>query len=730
MTVMTTGEHEGRRTRAAWVLAATLTVVGAGLLPLLQDPRYYFYGDTQAAYYGWWFHLGQQVREGAWPILDLQSWRAGNFIAEGQWGLFSPLVIGIGLLATATGNVLLLATVVKLALILTGALGVFALVRSYQAPSAAAYIAAVAAPMGGMTQYLELPSWAAGLMIWALLPWVWWAIRRTMLGSANPFPALFLGYLLVTVGYVYGTIMLILVILACLLDTWVARDKVAALRVFGIGVVCGLVAAAVYLPGILSVGVTVRGDEVGLGGFGGKFTTDPLAMFTSVLPTASVHGTSLHLRPYAYAVWFLPVLLWLDFAKLRKTWRPLAGLFFVAVVTLLVVDGPSRLGPLRWPLRLQTFLVQMLVVLCVVLVSRYVVRRPSRARLGASLVWVLLAGVVAVFRAPGVWTGHLVSVAVVGLGLALLWRMLGADRRPLPALAAVAGAFTIMLFVVQHLSYPAPPSPERNMPARVAGYQQQLPEAAGDVMLIGDQVPGIMSEPAQTRDLLAGSAWYLNPHPVQNTYTTISFRAYYDRYCINYIGATCPEALDALFSTEPTTGKRRVDLLSLSTLLLVRADFPDSRLQAPPAGWHVAGSTRWSVTWVRGHPVPTAGGPVWASDGTAVSQVSSDDRTLRLQVGRVPVGGGRVVLSRLAWPGYDTDTGHLADPVDDYLVTLDLPESAAGKTVTVHFSPPGWALEVTCWWIGVLAGLGWSVGRLFKRRLRLAHGSPTATPRG
>lgn len=714
MTVMTTGERKGRRTRAAWVLAVAVTLVGAGLAPLLQDPRYYFYGDTQAAYYGWWFHLGQQVRDGNWPILDLQSWRAGNFIAEGQWGLFSPLVIGIGLLATVTGNVLLLATAVKFALTLVGSLGVFALVRSYQAPFAAAYVAAVAAPMGGMTQYLDLPSWGAGLMIWALLPWVWWAIRRTMLGSTNPFPALFLGYLLVTVGYVYGTIMVILVILACLLDTWVARDKAAALRVFVIGVVCGLVATAVYLPGILSVGVTIRNSE--FGGLGGKFTTDPLAMFTSVLPTASVHGTSLHLLPYGYAVWFLPVLLWLDFAKLRKTWRPLAGLVLITVVTLLIVDGPSRMGALRWPLRLQTFLVQMLVVLCVVLVSRYVVRRPSRARLGASLLWVLLAGVVAVFRAPSFWAAHLVSVALVGLGLGLLWRMLGADRRRLPALAAIAGAFTVVLSVGQYLYYPVPPSPERNMPAHLADYQEQLPNAVGDVMLVGDQVPGLAAEPAQTRAFLTGSAWYLNPHPVQNTYTAISFETYYDRYCISYTGATCPEALDALFSTEPTTGKRRVDLLAVSTLLLVRADFPDSRLQAPPAGWHVAGSTRCSVTWVRDHPVPTAGGPVWASDGTSVSQVSSDDRTLRLQVGRVPVGGGRVVLSRLAWPGYDTDTGHLASPVDDYLVTLDLPESSAGKTVTVHFSPPGWALEVTCWWIGVLVGLGWSVGRLLKRR--------------
>lgn len=697
-----------------WALAAAVTVLAAAAVPLLHDARYYFHGDTQSAYVGWWFHLGEQVRAGDWPLLDVQSWRAGNFVAEGQWGLFSPLIIGLGLLATEVGNVLVLATVVKIALMLTGALGVFALARSYDVPGPGAYVAAVAAPMGGMTQYLDLGSWAAALVIWALLPWVWFAIRRTMLLGANPFPPLLLGYLLVTVGYVYGTIMLALVLLACLLDARLARDRAATLKVLGIGVVCGLVATAVYLPGVLSVGVTIR--DSGVGGFGGKFTTDPLAMLTSLLPSASVPGTSETLLPYAYAAWFLPVLLWADVAQLRSRWRPLAGLFLMTALTLLVVVGPSQLGPLRWPLRLQTFLVQLLVLLCVVLLSRCVQRPLSRRRLLVGMAWVGLAAVVAVVRAPDLWAAHLVGTVLVMLGLGLLWvawRWWGAGVGP----ATVAGVFTIGLCVVQHAFFPVPPSPERNLPAQVADYRGQLPAgAAGDVMLVGDSELGIMADPAQTKAFLTGSAWYLNPHPVQNTYTTISFQRYHDLYCINYLGSTCPEALDALFSTEPTTGVDRVDLLRVSTLLLVRADFPEQRLQSPPPGWHVAGSTEWSVTWVRDRPMPTAGGPVWESAGVSVSTLSSDDRGVRLRVDRVPHGGGQVVLSRMAWPGYDTDTGELADPVDGYLVTVDLPESAAGRTVTVHFSPPGWVVEVASWWCGVLIGLGWSVWRLPRRR--------------
>ncbi len=699
------------------------------LILILGNDRYFFSGDTQAAYYGWWYHLGQEVRAGHWPMLDPHAWRAGNLMAEGQWGLFSPLSIGIGLLATMSSGVLVLASMVKVALVCAGSLGMFALVRSYDGPPPMAYFAGVAVPMGGMTQYLDLPSWAAGLTIWALFPWVWWALRGSMRRPQMLAPALLLGYLMVTVGYVYGTIMLILVLAACLADAWMARDRTAAVRLVGIGLVCGLVAVAVYLPGVLTASVSVR--DSAFGGFGGKFSTDPLAMFTSVLPTAAVPGTSMHLLPYAYLTWFLPVLLWLDVGKIRRGWRPLAGLLVVTAVTLLVVDGPARFGPLRWPLRLQTFLVVAVVLLLVVALTRFGVRHLSRRRLALSLLWVALAGGVAVVRAPSVWQGHLLSVALVGTGIVGLWyaaRRPGAHRW----LAVVGCVVTLAATAWQHTVFPHPPSPERNMPASLTAYQRPLAQARGDVMVVGNASAVVEANPAAVEELLVGSAWYLNGQRVQNTYTAVSHAAFKHRYCMTYQGSTCPQALATLFGKEPDTGRQRVDLLGVSTLLLVRADFPPQVLDSPPSGWRLASTTRWSVTWVRNDPVPGAGRPVWASPGTVVAPLSSDDRTARFRVEDVPDGGGRVVLSALAWPGYATDVGTLADPADGYLLAVDLPGSARGRVVTVHFSPPGWPLELTCWWLGVGVLVGWPVIGAVRRRRGRATGasSSSASPRG
>jgi hypothetical protein len=707
-----------------WAAGAVLLVLASALALLAQDPRYFFHGDTQAAYLGWEYRLGEQVRAGHWPLLDPHAWAAGNAVAEGQWGLFSPLVVAIGLLATVSANVLAFATAVKLALLCVGALGVFALARSYGARAPLAFVAAVAAPFGGMTQYLDLPSWVAALMIWALLPWVWWALRRTMFEGTSPLPALALGYLLVTVGYVYGTIMLILVLAACLLDARVARSRTAALKVVGVAVVCGLVAFTVYLPGVLTAPVTIRGSAFDLTG---KFASDPLALFAAVLPTAVVPETTMHLLPYAYVAWFLPLLLWLDVDELRRRWRPLAGLVLMSVLMVLVVLGPARVGPLRWPLRLQPFLVLSLVVLCAVLLSGFVVRRPSVRRLLSSLLWVLLAGVAATVRAPELWVEHLVGVAVVGAGIAVTWwRVVAhAGRRPPRSAALAVAVFTMALAAVQHGYFAQPPSPERHMPPLARDYTRPLAQARGDVMVVGNTGESLENDASWAKDFLTGSAWYLNGHPVQNTYTTINFRAYKDRYCTDYEGSTCPALLDTLFSREQSTGARRVDLLGVSTLLLVRADFPDRSLVTPPTGWRVAAETRRSVTWVRRAPVPGAGRPVWTSPGTSVSVRSVGARSARFVVDRVPSRGGKVVLSALAWPGYRTDVGHLAEPVDGYLLAVDLPPGSRGQVVTVRFSPPGWPVAMAAWWLAVLGALTWSA--VAWRRRGRHRPAPTST---
>jgi hypothetical protein len=707
-------------------MAAAAATVAFGLAALLlQHGRYYWNGDTPAAYYGWWYHLGDLVRHGHWSTLDPHAWKAGNLAAEGQWALWNPLVIGLGLLATVVQQAMALATVAKILVAVGGALGVFRLARSYGAAVPASYAAAVAAPMGGMTQYLDLPSWWAAELIWALTPWVWWAVRRTTVRGANPLAALVLGYLLVTVGYVYGTIMLIVVLLACLVDSGVARDRRAALKVLGMGVLLGLVAVTVYLPGVLTSPVTARSEEYR---FGGKFTVEPLALLSGVLPTSAVPNTADHLAPYAYLVWFLPVIAWLGWRRLAAGWRPIAGLLVFLFVTLVIVDGLGQFGPLRWPLRLQPFLVEAVVVTVAVTWTRFGQRRPSPRRLALSLGWVVVAAALSLRWADEKGRDHLVAVVVVAAGLVVLWVLVRADRPGRAALAAGLG--TLVVLAVQHAAYPDLPSPNRWPPTDLAGFQPQLGGAVGDVMQVGASDNLLRSDPPGD-DLLLGSGWYLNPHTVQSTYTTISFLAYKNRYCAYYQGDTCAEALASLFSVEPTTGQRRVDLLGVSSLMLISQDFPQQRLDHPPSGWRVGARTPNTTLWVRTHPLAGAGAVAWSSPGTSVSDVQISDSRTSFRVDDVPAGGGTVVLSLLDWPGYATDVGRLADPVDGYLLTVDVPASAAGETVHVGFHPPGWTVEIAAWVLALTGGAAWSLLHVVRRRRALASrvgDSPEGVP--
>jgi hypothetical protein len=393
----TTGEHSRGR---LWVVLTLVTAVGAALLPLIHEPRFYFYGDTQIGAFGQWFHLGQQLRSGHWPLLDPQVWAAGNFVAEGQWGLFSPLTTVIGLLSTVTPNAVVFATVVKVCLLAAGSLGTYALARSYRATPPAAYVAGVASGLGGATLYLESPSWVTGQMVWALLPLFWWQLRRVAVPLpdrspgvprwASPAAVLVLGWLIVSVGYVYGTLYVIIVGVATLVDCGLARQWAGALRVLAVGVFCGLLAITVYLPGVLTAPVTTRlGFEIISEG---RLQGSVSGVLTSMLPLT---GDAL---PTAYIAWFVPLLVWVQLDKLRAVARDLVGLLIVLLVMLLWLLGPNQVGPIRWPLRVMPIVTLLVVLAILVVLSRAGTWRPSVARLLSALGIGLLAGYLTVSR--------------------------------------------------------------------------------------------------------------------------------------------------------------------------------------------------------------------------------------------------------------------------------------------------------------------------------------------
>jgi hypothetical protein len=699
-------------------LAACLVVVVGALIPLYFNSRFYYYADTQDGAFGIWFELGEKLRNGEWPIFSTQAWMAGNYAAEGQWGLWNPLILGIGLLASYSSNVLVFSTLVKLFFMVVAAAGTYALTRSYGARTGPAFVVAAAAPLAGFTLFMDAPSWVTNLMVWSLLPAAWCGLRSMVHRGGSPLLALVAGYLLITIGYVHGTLMLVFLFLGLLLEALLLGKGRQVWKLLTTGVALGLIAVTVYLPGVLSAGVTARADSLANDGFMvADLTGLASAGVATSLPQLIGWWGTYAKEPLLYIAWFLPIFAWVRWSSFRQHARALSGLLFMLVLSVAFVVGPGQMGPLRYPARIMPFVALTVLVLLAVLLSRIPAPAFTRMRLGAALALILGGTFLAFGQDPLHWRRHILSAALSGVGVYLSWLFLRrasyrparngraerAARRPSwlrPA--AVLAVVTLATVGVQAHYFARDLQSDPNAPVEVAEYQTQLPEAEGDTFVVGT---GSQLGSSMFSDTLLANTWYLNRAKVQNLYTPLQYKTYSEDLCMTHRGETCPAAFDKLFSTDAKTGLLLVDLLSIDSVQVLRAPAQSAadllKLQVP-SGWQRVSADEDSILLRRTELTSDAGGVEWASPGLSVSDEVNSPQKLSFRVGAVPAGGGQVVLSRLAWPGYTLSSGTLAEPDRSYLLTVDVPSDAAGTVIELDFRPPGWTAAVAAFGVGLL----------------------------
>ncbi len=728
-----------------WGAATPLVVLVAACLPLLVTRDFYFRDDTEIGGFPLYFHLGELLRAGTWPVLDPGMWMGGNFLAEGQWGLWNPMILAIGVAASTANSAIVFSTLLKLLFLMVSALGVFLLARSYNVRPQLAFAAGVAVPLNGFTLYMDAPDWASGLMTWAMLPYAWLALRRSTAKNASPVAFLVVAYLIVTVGYVQGTIGLCLVLLAVGIDRLCARDWRAAQRVTLGAVFVVLLAITVYLPAILSADVTLRSNDEVLNT--GLLTADLGGLVSSGIPTAvfAVSGWwgEWTTTPLLYTTWFLPALAFVSWTRVRPQLAEVRDVAIVLLGAVMFVIGPSDVGALRYPMRFMPYVALAGIIGLLVLLDRSLSASTGRSALGGAIGLVLLGSYISYSQRPSVGGIMLWTILVMALGLLAVWllvRRSGApSRTSMAGLALVLAAGSVLSVAAQTALYPASPTDHYDMPGKIEDYNRPLPVAVNDVVVIGqpsdifnvtttsrfddgladrqlDQPRGDVSQ--LWDETLIANTWLINDASVMNVYSIIQHEAFAQNLCMNHRGETCPELLGRLFTVQPGLSTRLVDLLSVDTLHLLKARVPEDKRKAPPFGWSVATDGQDSVTWTRDEPVGPAGGVVWTSRGTSVTELERTARTVRLKVDDVPAAGGQAVFSRLNWPGYSVTGGTLAEPANDFLVAVDVPASTEGGIVELSFSPPGWTTVRASWALALVLGLGWSLAHLVLARSR------------
>lgn len=737
------------QSKIVWPMLVVVAVLAGASIPLLFDPGFYYVDDSQSGAFGQWYEIGRRVLDLDWSLISPRVWQSGNYLAEGAWGILSPVLWLVGIGAHLTGSALIFSTVIKMLCLLLGGVGVYALARNFGALRPWAALVAVAAPLAGFTLYMDAPSWANGLMAWSFLPLCWVLARRAVLQAKSPVLPILSSIALVGIGYAHATIFLAITLGALIVEAFLTRHKPSIVRSFALATAAGSFAVIVHLPGLLTAPVTGRTSEI--------LNTDLLTvnlsgLFASSTPVGTpgilFFSGQFPYAPLLYIAWFLPLLAFVDLGRLRSLLRSRRSIVIVLVAALVGVLLPSDFGVLRFPVRMMPYLTLAVLLVVAVGLSHARAAVLTRNRLLAAG-GAVLASAALTFASGPQYVKVLLAVTVVILAAVWLSYLILAGRR-LPllgsdaagvlrgrGLATVAGAgivVTLVLLVPQHVASPTSPLPDYSVPNDVSDYQQQLDDAVGDVIVVGGVAD--VNDPGAWDETLVGNLWYVTEEDVQNAYSAVYYSPYNSLTCMSYNGSTCGALYSRLFEPMAQTGRTPADLMGISTVQAVKAIVPETDWSVVPAGWHVADDTAKTRLIVRDEPVAGAGSVVWASDGTEVSVVHEDAMGVSFRVDAIGAAGGEVALSRIPWPGYQAEGGTVsAEPVETFLLGIDVDAAQLGKTVTVSYFAPGYPAQLAAAALLLLILLGWPTLRLIGRRrhgdgrvIRVARASRLAAP--
>lgn len=704
------------RSGGAWALLVVVVTAAYTAIPYAITGWFYQRGDTAAQFAPTWWHFGEMIRSGQWPLwLDPESWAGGNYVGEALFGTYNPLNVLVWLAVNLGPDLAVTTYLVKATVMVLLALGTYHLTREYDAVPAAAAAVAVALPFSGFTLFWDAGSWPSGLMSFAYAPWVWLTFRRALRGVGSPFWAFLAGVLAVLNGNPYGTLAVIVVGAALLVEGVVQRSWGGVLRIALVGLAVAAFLPLVYLPLLESSDLAVRSTGA-LFENSGKLrpTAGDLLAASSPLHTPPIRAiTGPMMVPATFLAWFvLPLLPWLRYDVLRRRSRELVGLGLVTVVYLALTLGPSKLWLFRWPLRVIEYFYLGVMVVFAVLLSQGLARSTMRPRLVATGLVVVTLGWLTWSQDPEALRRAALGTAVVAaLTVAALAAHLVVRRTALVALVAMGGVGAVLALQVGVYGENAS-SRLWHVPSDVAALQASFADHTGRVMQFADLKP--LQNKGQTRKLeqqwqgsfLPGSMYHPAGVQAVNNYTGMGFVPFTRTFCMEYDGLTQPCGYRNLWKAGGSGQPPLADLMKLDTIVVQ----PEMAQGVQPGeGWSVDSETDRMVLLRHDGEQPWAGSELsWASDGVEVASASTRSDLHETVEVTSAADDGELVFSMLAWPGWSAELDGRAlrtGRTDAGLLTVALPAGASG-TVDLTFRPPGLGLGLAGAGVGTLLGLG------------------------
>lgn len=718
-------------------------------LPLVRNRLFYFWDDSAAQFIPMYRALGERVLAGHWPtMLDPDAWMGGNISAEALFGEWNPVNVANYVLVASLPDLAVAAAIVKTEYLVLLAVGAYLLCREYGAARWASSALAVALPFSGFTLYFEASSWAAGLMSFAWIPLLWWAIRRYVNGRMLAIWPFLIGFLTITSGNPYGLLAVGVVVFGLAVELLLTRRKIWHLA--GIAACIGGVALLVFLPLVGNNAVSWRENrEMFNNGQLVPSLTDVLDMsMPSHQPKITgFDPNSIRIEvPALYFAWFImPLLPWLHWKRGERSlrsepsntappprdeeagqpapslrgagpgWRKLAGPLTVAGTYLVLALGPSNFWWFRWPLRLvEYFFLGIAVVFAVVLSSGLRTDHLPR-RIGATAAILAVGAYLSFASWPKAIPKHLVAVLVVGVLVGLLILV---ARRGSRWMVAVLQIGTVAVLALQLLWFPTNKAlPSYDFPTSVAELKSSFGDRYhGNTFQVAD-LSRVDARDRPERDLLFGNMYRAAGVQSTTSYSGIGHRGFHKALCMTWRGSTCGDVYNRLW--EPARGAPTLaDALRLETVVVQRAliDKPEV-----PPGWRVAERNNVVTVLRRDDPVRWPRGRLSSTspDVAADEDECSSPRSEKVRFRRVKPGPATMVFARINWPGYRAELNGKELPVRDGpagLVAVRLPDGVDGGELKLLWTPPGQKVGFAGVGAGLLGALTLTGFQLRRRR--------------
>jgi hypothetical protein len=406
-------------------LSAGLLVVAFCLILLWHDPLVFWNDDYELSVLPVLADMARSWSEGHWPILSPYSWVCGNLAGEFQYGTFSLFVNAVVVLIWKFAFTFpQQAAAVSITHLFALAIGAFLLARDRGISVSLSIFVALIASLNGWIICWGASDWFGALGAFTWLPWAWWGADRALdrRGTKWRFlwPAPFV-YLLVTGGFPYTVLMLLLLIAWLSIKSLVQTRNVFSILPLLIGVALGFGLSA---PAWLALLDLVQGSarELQSAAAHWQWRVPPAALPGLISPWWTVDWIDFSSRSLPHTATELacglvpPAALAAGFVwRARQLVRRLKWELILLLVVLLLCIIPTA-GLFRWSFR---WLPLFHLVLAVCAAEVFQTGLPSKVAAITALVLVALAGVAGlIFHTTG---SYALPLSWILVGLAVCW---------------------------------------------------------------------------------------------------------------------------------------------------------------------------------------------------------------------------------------------------------------------------------------------------------------------